>query len=89
MSISQPPAQGRGKSGAKAGAGPGRPPSTNGRKGAQNGQRSVEGRTAAKSPGTNRQPAQRNDSMKTAGNRQVSAKTATQRTASRPGDRQK
>jgi hypothetical protein len=73
VSISQPPAQGRGKSGAKPGAGPGagsgRPPSGNGRKGGQ--------------------PAQRNNSAKTAGNRQVNAKTAVQKTAGRPGDRQK
>jgi hypothetical protein len=79
VSISQPPAQGRGKSGAKTGAGPGRPPSTNGRKSGQNGQ----------AQGANRPPAQRNSSTKTAGNRPVNAKTATQKTAGRPGDRQK
>jgi hypothetical protein len=57
VSISQPPAQGRGKSGAKAGAGPGRPPSTNGRPGAQRngssktaGNRSVDAKTAGKRP---------------------------------------
>ena len=82
MSISQPPAQGRGKSGAKAGAGPGRPPSTNGRKVAN-------AKTSSPAQGANRQAAQRNNSSKTAGNRTVDAKTAAKRTAGRPGDRQK
>ena len=57
MSISQPPAQGRGKSGAKSGAGPGRPPSTNGRPGSQRnassktaGNRAVDAKTAGKRP---------------------------------------
>jgi hypothetical protein len=79
VSISQPPAQGRGKSGAKAGAGPGRPPSTNGRKAG----------STTQAPGANRQSGPKNNSQKTAGNRQVNAKTAAQRTAGRPGDRQK
>ena len=79
MSISQPPAQGRGKSGAKpgSGAGSGRPPGSNGRKGGQSTQRPA---------GPN---AQRNNSLKTAGNRQVTPKAAAQRSAGRPGDRQK
>jgi hypothetical protein len=77
VSISQPPAQGRGKSGAKSGAGPGRPPSANGGKGGQ------------KPSGTDRAPAQRNNSAKTAGNRQVSAKSAAQRTAGGSQNRQR
>lgn len=71
MSISQPPGEGRSKPGSRPGSGSGpagagsgsrKPPSTNGRNGAQSGQRN-----------------QRNPSQKTAGNRQVSAKTITQK----------
>jgi hypothetical protein len=91
VSISQPPREGRGRQGSKPGSGSGtgaagsgsrKPPSTNGRNGAQPGERTP-----------------RNQSQKTAGNRQVSAKTVTQRPGNqkpgnqraggRPGDRNK
>ena len=102
VSISQPPAQGRGKSGAKpggsgpasSGAGSGRPPSGNGRgagngrNGGQPGQRPAGGRQSQSAPGS-RAGTQRNPSQKTAGNRQVTAKTAAQRQGARPGDRGK
>ncbi len=94
VSISQPPGQGRGRSGARPGSGSGtaapgsgsgKPPSGNGRNGGQPGQRAAGTRQSPNAG--NRNATQRNPSQKTAGNRQVTAKTATQRPGGRPGDR--
>ncbi len=88
MSIVQPPAEDKGRPkpkpggrpGPASGVGSGKPHSGNGRNGAGPG---AQGRTQ---PGSgNRQGNQRNPSQKTAGNRQVTAKSAAQR----PGDRAK
>jgi hypothetical protein len=93
VSIVQPPAEDKGRPRPKpggrpgtpsTGAGSGKPPSGNGRNGAGAGAGAgAQGRTQSGSG--NRQGNQRNPSQKTAGNRQVTAKTVAQR----PGDRAK
>jgi Domain of unknown function (DUF929) len=103
VSISQPPGEGRGRSGSKPGSGSGtaapgsgsrRPPSGNGRNGGQPGQRSGAAASGRQAPSAGNRNAQRNPSEKTAGNRQVNSKTVTkkagsQRSGARPEDRAK
>jgi hypothetical protein len=94
VSISQPPGQGRSKSGGRPGGKPGttpssgRPPAGNGRTGSQAPQRSGNGRSTTQKPGANRTGNQRSASEKTAGNRQVSAKNLKQGAQGRPGAKQ-
>lgn len=102
MSISQPPADGRGKSASRPGSGSGpapgsggrKPPSGNGRNGGQPGQRSGGATGGRQALTAGNRTAQRNPSDKTAGNRQVTSRTVTKKTGSqrsgtRPGDRAK